>query len=459
MNTSLKTILWRTSVTAAIIILIASCFYSEENARGYKVWHQAEQDLAAKGESLNWNDYIPSAVPDDQNFFTAPMMTEWFVRSTNHGTSSSLSRLLANPETYTNFITEFSASNYLAWCATLEPEFGQIRDALKRPAAQINGDYSKPFFEPFANFVDYRWMAQVLAHEAKCHLLLGQTDLALADLTFLHNLDQTLTKSGRSASLVTAMIHSAIAGLYAQVIVSGLDSHTWHAQELAVLQRQLGEIHLLPIVAESMRKERAGACHLLDVSSLDTLMNRSGVPSQSVSDLGWWFVPSGWIDQNKALIANLESEMMDSINLTNQTVSPYKSKATALHLANAFRRLTPFNFIAAVCIPNFSKAVETTARNQTWVDQTLVVCALERYHLANGKYPVSLTDLVPQYLDKVPNDIITGTPMKYLRKSDQDFILYSVGWNETDEGGITVSDRYGSEDRESGDWVWHYSAQ
>jgi hypothetical protein len=45
-----------------------------------------------------------------------------------------------------------------------------------------------------------------------------------------------------------------------------------------------------------------------------------------------------------------------------------------------------------------------------------------------------------------------------VRKNDQHFVLYSVGWNEVDDGGITVQHKDGTEDRENGDWVWHYPA-
>jgi hypothetical protein len=36
------------------------------------------------------------------------------------------------------------------------------------------------------------------------------------------------------------------------------------------------------------------------------------------------------------------------------------------------------------------------------------------------------------------------------------FLLYSVGWNETDDGGQIALKKDGSEDRENGDWVWQY---
>jgi hypothetical protein len=45
------------------------------------------------------------------------------------------------------------------------------------------------------------------------------------------------------------------------------------------------------------------------------------------------------------------------------------------------------------------------------VDQARIACALERYRLANGKYPAALADLIPRFLDKIPADVITGKPM------------------------------------------------
>ena len=74
---------WRTLrrgllVLAALITLVA-LFYTEENVRGKRAWEKCKRDLEAQGVVLNWDEYIPPPVPDDQNFFKAPKMREWFV--------------------------------------------------------------------------------------------------------------------------------------------------------------------------------------------------------------------------------------------------------------------------------------------------------------------------------------------------------------------------------------------
>src|SRR5215469_6034743 len=109
---------------------------------------------------------------------------------------------------------------------------------------------------------------------------------------------------------------------------------------------------------------------------------------------------------------------------------------------------SPYNFLAAIAIPNFSKASQTVAHNQTLANEAMVACGLERYRLARGQYPETLESLVPQFLERVPRDIIGGQELKYRRTADGQFVLYSVGWNERDDGGVP------GKAMTEGDWVW-----
>ena len=53
--------------------------------------------------------------------------------------------------------------------------------------------------------------------------------------------------------------------------------------------------------------------------------------------------------------------------------------------------------------------------------------------------------------------IINGRPLKYRRTDSGRFILYSVGWNEKDDGGVVALTKNNPprQDTEKGDWVWH----
>ncbi|KPJ51931.1 MAG: hypothetical protein AMS16_07115, partial [Planctomycetes bacterium DG_58] len=74
--------------------------------------------------------------------------------------------------------------------------------------------------------------------------------------------------------------------------------------------------------------------------------------------------------------------------------------------------------------------------------------ALRLQAMKHGRYPEALAQLVPEFLDKLPSDPFSGKGFIY-RKEGQGFIVYSVGVNGADDGGVEDPDN-----REAGDIVW-----
>jgi len=81
--------------------------------------------------------------------------------------------------------------------------------------------------------------------------------------------------------------------------------------------------------------------------------------------------------------------------------------------------------------------------------------------MAHGQFPDSLEALAPQFIEKLPHDIINGEPLKYRRTDDGRFVLYSVGWNEVDDGGMLGrrNDSKSRLDFEKGDRIWRYPSR
>ena len=79
-------------------------------------------------------------------------------------------------------------------------------------------------------------------------------------------------------------------------------------------------------------------------------------------------------------------------------------------------------------------------------EQVLAVgVAVYRYQATNGTFPAELRQLTPQYLPTPPLDVFSGEPLTYAR-TDDGFLLYSVGENLKDDGGKTFGDRPGADD-------------
>jgi hypothetical protein len=273
-------------------------------------------------------------------------------------------------------------------------------------------------------------------------------------LTFFNDSRRLLegAPTGKPMTLVAAMINVAVTGLYVDTIASGLQSRAWQEPQLAALQKQLAEINLTPQVLQALQDEPAGVCHDLEIQSwpLSEFIN-FGRTSKSKwpGKIGNWLWPRGWTYQNMVNIAVLELKPMNGFDLTHDTIAPRKFDEASRELNKFFRHNSPYKILAAMAIPNFTKAEQTAAHTQTLVNEAQIACALERYHLGHGEYPETLDALVPQFIETVPHDIIGGDPLIYRPTTDGNFLLYSVGWNETDDGG-----KSGGTDFTKYDWVW-----
>ena len=113
----------------------------------------------------------------------------------------------------------------------------------------------------------------------------------------------------------------------------------------------------------------------------------------------------------------------------------------------------PFNFIAGMLVPAVTQSHMKAGRGQNIVDCEMVAIAIERYQLKNGKLPNTLGELAPTFIDKIPTDVIDGKPIRYIQK-DGGYILYSIGYNKVDDGGVTGFNAKGSPDYKTGDWAY-----
>ena len=570
-NTKRWRVARRLLIAAAVFLTLIVAFYTEESWRGRRDWEACKKIMESKGISMDWANYIPPPVPDDQNVFGIPEMQKWFTgrgatelskrlaagRDTNmtsermvvalvtigatdapqpKGSTAvqwdglkaarQVSRLISNavgpvlmspdeflhsarrpseiapaiiflqrdpaltakelgqflpklmpPEWngypwYWNLQVEstsdssykvtvrapIAAADFLARNAQFTPDFELIRTALQRPDVRERGDYQNFWEMPVPNFVTVRTTAQRLAALAQCQLLQDHPEEALKNVLLLHDLCRILVNrpSGKPVTLVGAMIDVAVTGLYAQVISDGLAGHRWKEPQLVTLQEQLGQIQLLPEVRSACIAEPVAVCTELENMPQGRLPGfyRRGSPTNTWEDMKWTLLghltPRGWVYENLVRIAFGATNIIDNLDPAGQVILPNTLNAGVQALGAIRSHPWPYAFLAKGTAPKYDRALLVTAKNQTMVRQGLIACGLERYHLAHNAYPETLAALVPQFLAAIPSDIIGGQPMHYHQIDDGSFLLYSVGWNETDDGGKRDSDE---------DWVWDNSAR
>jgi hypothetical protein len=92
--------------------------------------------------------------------------------------------------------------------------------------------------------------------------------------------------------------------------------------------------------------------------------------------------------------------------------------------------------LTKIMVPSLHRTFVLTARQQAETRAAIAGLAAERYRLDHGQWPESLDALVPAYLDAIPIDPFTGESLKMTRTDRGWLVIYSVGEDETDDGGM-----------------------
>jgi hypothetical protein len=97
------------------------------------------------------------------------------------------------------------------------------------------------------------------------------------------------------------------------------------------------------------------------------------------------------------------------------------------------------SFFKTMPIVSMDKLLASQDRCHQSAANLRIAFALRAYRADRGAYPQKLQDLVPGYLNAVPNDRFSGKPLRYAVMKDE-YLFYSVGTNGKDDGGRGYAD-------------------
>jgi hypothetical protein len=370
------------------------------------------------------------------------------------------------------------AQDVLLALSKYNPVVEDLRAAAKLPASRFPLEYDKD--DPAAILLPHlaamKRSSQLLQLHAIAELQAGESEKAFDDV----KLSMRLADAVRTEPfIITHLVRIAILQITIQPVWEGLAEHQWSDAQLAALDAELAKLNFLADYEFTVRSELAFHIKLIDyleqkrsryqefVSFFSNNNQRdTEVLNNFPATVVFYLAPKGWFYQNKIALAQMRQECdAPMVDDAQQTVSP--KMVLAGEAAQSKMSHSPFNFFARLdgFLDNYAQKV---ARGQTAVNLARVAVALERFRLAHGEYPDSLAALAPQFLKQIPHDVIGGQPLHYRRTDDGQFVLYSVGWNETDDGGLVETKTVGVPDRRSetptwdfkqGDWVWRYPAK
>jgi hypothetical protein len=123
--------------------------------------------------------------------------------------------------------------------------------------------------------------------------------------------------------------------------------------------------------------------------------------------------------------------------------TPCKIEAEGINAEKEALEIIEDNVFLKILAPPLARINQIAWRNKTDVHATIAVLAILRYSKDKGSYPEDLQQLISAgYLKQLPMDSFSDKQLVY-RKTDDDFILYSVGPNFTDDGGEYSRDSKG----------------
>lgn len=482
---------------------LVAFFYAEEDLRGWLAWRHFKSHWEARGEKFNFADVIPPPVPDDQNFAMAPVVTTAYSRildrngskktppdtnvtvdlqmpldGDNDGPSKAIGNwqkaVRSNLEPWQLYYRDLAettnlfpvaaqpqspAADVLLALSKYGPTIEKLREAAARPASRFPLNYheDEPFSILLPHLAPLKGCATVLRLRALAELQARQSEAALADI----RLALDLTGKIRSEPfLISHLVRIAMFQITEQAIWEGLSEHRWNDAQLRELDQELARFDFVADYVSSLRGENA--CQVATVNFLRhhrNLLDHLGDSRQDRSlrfaDLCGYFIPSGWFYQNQLRSSQFMLErFMPVADVAQQTFS-VSLVDQAVESLSAMPR-TPYTMISKMLLPGLTRSSHRFAFAQAALDLARCACALERYHLVEGKYPDKLEALAPRFIEKIPVDPMGGQPLRYRTEPDGNFVLYSVGWDGTDDGGQVFQSKSGVVKLDQGDWVWRY---
>ena len=138
-------------------------------------------------------------------------------------------------------------------------------------------------------------------------------------------------------------------------------------------------------------------------------------------------------------------------------MTPYQRHVRNLRSDDLISALPKYRyFLIDICTPAVDRVSEIGYRGKASYETIVTILALKRWRLEKNAYPATLDELVAAgYLKALPRDPYSDKPLVYER-TDDDFVLYSVGPNFSDDGGKPGTDSRGrvSKWRDNGDTVF-----
>lgn len=306
-----------------------------------------------------------------------------------------------------------SANRCLELLADYTDRLNAISEASKMP------DSNNSMYREANNKSISYYATCLLARRSILSMAIGNRDSAFQDILTMLRLASHAQKYHTFIGLTkTIMLHINIE----RVIWEGLNRKVFDDHMLSELDKQLAQVDLNKQTLDAMR------CEVVVIFENIELMKHTPEwmepPYMSFEKLNLKN-PNSWEDffdkPKKTGGSWIEYHLIQAKAMTDIALYPNGKKALTITTAqfNQMRNWQEKCPLSKYLIkfPN-QMYVRPSVIRQSGINSMRTAIALERHRLEHHQYPASLTSLIPNYLDSIPIDLITGSPVHYQLKDD-----------------------------------------
>ncbi|PXA05223.1 hypothetical protein DDZ13_04480 [Coraliomargarita sinensis] len=491
-------------IIAIALAALLFIFHSIENSRGLREWERVKNEIEAKGVRLEWKDYIPNPVPDEENFTATPIIAHFqYDSSSPHhtpwqddwgdkvsfkglfqldsgGVRASESLIHKGERVWHESRFEGSATrrerlksegisiipeNIDPWeqlenlIQPHESLLDELRQAAAtRPKSYIHGNYhGMPFDAPMPSFASTRNLTHLLYADALCALRNDDVGRALKNAQSIKRLGNT---NPGMYFLVNAMIDNVARKEFEIPIY-----------QLALKNRQLSDHQLKKLISKSLQNDAlqafewsiqheiaAGTESVLSHYEADWFFLSSSLDESWLDRLSeslWTTIlkgiPDGWAYIMASRQAYYMSLTLDQYDPETRKLNLETIAQNQIELDRMIHEADFFDTLAAMAVPALGKVTQSALELHCQQDMLGIACALELYRRENKELPEDLSSLTTRYISQLYPDPATGRHYHYERLDKNHFRLWGAGLDGQDNGGQYDPDLRTSE---QADIIW-----
>ncbi len=490
-----RRLLWTLVTLITLWVLLAAVL----SWTGQRRWQRLQDELQAKGETLDFLSLLPPAIPDGQNLAAiealngirrpsghspeakaaeakrqalqsacklvgAPLRKAMEGDVFHHARAPELSQIIQALQEQKDPLVPPNADAQVLRLALEKkvPELKQLAESMRsRPKVEFLPRWDAitlPEFI-FALPVPHYQTVQDLARMVRLHGLAclesGDTVAAAADVEVILLLCRGALKEPLLISHIVglAMHHQAI-----ELVWLVLRKRTADEATLQRLQTALEAVEIPKSLLQAMRGEMAAgadAAALLEADARQRalLIEVTQAPPSKMEGLLMALIPNGLFTHMKASIVRVEHDLLVrpilESGLKNALHKPDQAEAWSRSIS-LWKR--PDYLLARLGLPAAGVVRTHSAFAENSRRQAMLACALEHHFIQHGNYPAEM-----------PGEAFDGTAMKYKLTPDGRYQLWHNGPDGKDDGGSLRMEKPGATTGSVrtrtylGDWVWRYA--